>query len=80
MVSITLSIPEDIRKKMRQYDEVNWSALVRKVIEKKVRELSWKEEMFKQLEGEEQFTNWTVEMGRKMKAERLKELKKKGFV
>ncbi len=80
MVSITLSIPEEIRKKMKQYDEINWSALVRKIIEKKVQELSWKEEMLKQLKKEEEFTNWTVEMGRKMKAERLKELKNKGII
>ncbi len=80
MVSITLSVPEEIRKKMKEYDEINWSALVRKIIEKKIEELSWKEEMLKQLEEEKEFTDWTVEMGRRMKAERLKELKKKGII
>ena len=74
MVSITLSIPEEIRKKMKQYDEINWSALVRKIIEKKIQELSWKEEMLKQLKKEEEFTNWTVEIGKKAKRGRFKRL------
>jgi len=32
MVNMTLVIPEDLRKKMRKHDEVNWSAVVRKAL------------------------------------------------
>ena len=74
MVSITLSVPEEIRKKMKEYDEINWSGLVRKTIEKKIKEISWKEEMLKQLEEEKEFTNWTIEMGKKAKRGRFKRL------
>ena len=80
MVSITLSIPEELKKKMKQYDEINWSAIVRKILQEKIQKLIWKEEMLKELRMEEEFTNWTIEMGRKMKIERLKELKKKGIL
>ena len=80
MVSITLSIPEELKKKMKQYDEINWSAIVRKILQEKIQKLVWKEEMLKELRMEEEFTNWTIEMGRKMKIERLKELKKKGIL
>ena len=80
MTSVTVSIPEEIRKKMKEFPEINWSGLVRRIIENKIKELTWREEMLKQLKKEEEFTNWTVEMGRKMKADRLKELKKKGLV
>ena len=80
MTSVTVSIPEGIRKKMKEFPEVNWSGLVRKIIEKKVDELAWKDEMRRQLKKEKEFSDWTVEIGRKMKAGRLKELKKKGIL
>ena len=74
MVSITLSVSEEIRKKMKEHDEVNWSGLVRKTIEKKIEQLSWKEKMLKQLDEEKEFTNWTVELGRKAKKGRFEKL------
>ena len=55
MVSITLSVPEETRNKMKKFPEVNWSRLVRKTIEDKTKELSWKEEMLKQLEKDKEF-------------------------
>ena len=33
MVSITLSVPEDVRHKMDMFPEINWSGFVRKSIE-----------------------------------------------
>lgn len=77
MVSVTISIPEDIRKKMNQFEEINWSGLIRKTLINKINLLVWKEETLKQLKKEEEFTDWSIEMGRKMKSRRLKELKKK---
>ncbi|MEK6908969.1 MAG: hypothetical protein AABX23_02875 [Nanoarchaeota archaeon] len=65
MVSITVSIPEDIKKKMENFPEVNWSGLVKKIIIEKVERLMWKEEMLKMLEGEKEFTDWAVELIRK---------------
>ena len=76
MASITLSVPEEIRKKMKEFPEINWSGLVRKIIERRIKELIWKEEMLKQLKEEKEFTNWTVEMGRKAKKDRFKKLLK----
>ena len=80
MTSVTVSIPEDIRRKMKEFPEINWSGVVRKIIENKVNELSWKQKLLSQLKKEEKFTNWTVEIGKKMKENRLKELKKKGII
>ncbi len=76
MVSITLSIPEEIRKKMKEHDEINWSALVRKMIEKKIEQLLWKEEMLKQLKQEEKFEFGAIRIGNKIKEEMLKRYKK----
>jgi len=36
MVNITLSIPEDLKKEMEQFPEVNWSAIFRGVIMKRI--------------------------------------------
>ncbi len=39
MTNITLSIDDNVYKKMRKYSEVKWSEFVRKVIKKRVEEL-----------------------------------------
>ncbi|MEK6937087.1 MAG: hypothetical protein AABW58_03380 [Nanoarchaeota archaeon] len=64
MVSITLSVPEEIRKLMKKFPEVNWSGLVRKTIEEKAKELSLKEELLKKLDKEKEFSDWAVKLVR----------------
>ena len=80
MVSITLSVPEEVRARMRKHDEVNWSAIARKAIEAKAEQLALQEQFFKQVRTEEAsgFTQWTVEMGRKVKKDMVKRLHKEG--
>lgn len=80
MVSITLSIPESVRKQMKKFPEINWSGFVRASIEAKAKQLAWREEMLKKLKQEDEsgFTRWSIEMGRKVNkgiAERLKKEK-----
>jgi len=65
LVSITLSVPEEVRIMMRRFPEVNWSALVRKSIMNKINEINMKEEAFKQLKKEESFNDWAVKLIRK---------------
>lgn len=36
MVSLTLAIPEDIRKEMDKFPEINWSAIAREAIKKRI--------------------------------------------
>ncbi|MEK6825550.1 MAG: hypothetical protein AABY00_02065 [Nanoarchaeota archaeon] len=73
MATVTLSIPDDIREKMKQFPEINWSGLVRKTIEEQVKQLVWKQEILKKLKEEDEsgFTQWTIEMGRKAKQGRF---------
>ena len=68
MVSLTLSIPEELKKRMEQFPEINWSGLVRKIIIEKANELQWRQDMLKKLKQEDAsgFTQWTVGMGRKV--------------
>ncbi|MDO8460688.1 MAG: hypothetical protein Q7S74_06265 [Nanoarchaeota archaeon] len=39
MTNITLSIDDEVYKKMRKYSEIKWSEFVRKIIEKRVKQL-----------------------------------------
>jgi len=36
MVNITLSIPEDLKQEMEKFPEMNWSAIAREAIKKRV--------------------------------------------
>ena len=38
MTNITLSIDDEVYKKMRRYSEIKWSEFVRKIIEKRIEE------------------------------------------
>lgn len=36
MVSLTLAIPEDIKKEMNKFPEINWSVIAREAIKKRI--------------------------------------------
>ena len=82
MVSITLSVPEQVRAHMKMFPEVNWSGFIRLAVESKVKKLVWREQMLKKLESkeEQELIKWSVELGRKAKKGRFAELKKKGLL
>lgn len=40
MGTMSVSVPERLKKEMNKLDEVNWSAVARKAFEEKVREIS----------------------------------------
>ncbi len=66
VVSITLSVPEDVKRTMEKYREINWSGFIRKCIEEKTKQLSWEDAMLKKLERDREFEQWAVEMGKKL--------------
>lgn len=39
MVNLTLSVPEEVYKKMKQHTELKWSDLARQAFEKKLKEI-----------------------------------------
>jgi len=75
MVSITFSIPEDTRKIMKEFPEINWTHLVRSSIEEKAKKLALKKELLKQVDAEKDFIDWSVKLGRKAKQGRTQRLK-----
>ncbi|MBS3068487.1 hypothetical protein J4450_07300 [Candidatus Micrarchaeota archaeon] len=38
-VNITLAIPKELHKKMKEHDEISWSAIIRHTIEHKITDL-----------------------------------------
>lgn len=60
MVSITFSIPEETRKIMKEFPEVNWTHIVRSSIEEKAKKLALKKELMKKLGEEKDFIDWSV--------------------
>ena len=80
MVSVTLSVPEEIKRQMDRFSEINWSGFIRRMLVEKTKELSWKEEMLKELRKEEDLNNWAVTLMAKGRKNRFKELKEKRLV
>ncbi len=79
MVSITLSVSEEVRKLMKKFPEINWSGFIRKAVENKAKTLMWKEEMLKQLKEEEEYTEESLRIGNKIKEGMWKRYKKEGW-
>ena len=80
MVSITVSVPEETRKLMKKFPEMNWSGFVRKSIIDKTKELEKIEILKHRLKEEEPITDWAVELQHKARKGRFQELKRKGLV
>lgn len=74
MVNITLSIDENLKKKMEQFPEINWSGLIRRLLEEKTRQFELKEQLKKAFKKEEALTKWSIELGRKAKKGRLRKI------
>ncbi len=63
MVSITLAIPQEMKQEMEVYPEINWSAVAREAIKKK---LSLLKEMDRLLQKSTLTEMDTIELGRKI--------------
>ena len=74
MVSITLSVPEDLKQKMDAFPEMNWSAVAREAITKRLLML----EKFKAFTRESTLTEEdALELGRELSGKIMKRHKQK---
>ena len=80
VVSVTLSVPADVKHKMDHFSEINWSGFVRKKIIEKTEELSWMEEMKKKIHEESGITDWAIKVQKIDRQERLRKLEEKGLI
>lgn len=64
MVNMTLSIPEDLMKKMKRFSEIRWSEVARKAMEQRANDL----EVLDKLTEKSTLTEKdAIELGRKLK-------------
>jgi len=75
MATVSVSVPEDLRQKIVQHDEVNWSAVARRAFEEKIKQI----EFMKTLANKSMLTEAdAVRIGRKINesmAKRFREVK-----
>ncbi len=64
MSSLTLAIPQDLRSKMKQFPEINWSEVARQAIAQKMRAL---EQMQRLLNKSELTEADAIDIGREIK-------------
>ncbi|MFH1649224.1 MAG: hypothetical protein ABIA93_01620 [Candidatus Woesearchaeota archaeon] len=80
MVSVTLAIPSDVKRKMEKFSEINWSGFIRENIVQKTEELEKMELLRTQLKKEELLTELAVNAQRKTRKGRSEELRRKGLI
>ena len=74
MVSMTLSIPKEMKKEMELYTEINWSAVAREAIRRKLRVLREMDDLLKNSKlTEEDAIFFGKKLSRKV-AKRLKDV------
>ncbi len=74
MVSITLSVPEDLKQEMDKFQEINWSAVAREAIKRKIVML----EQFREFTKESKFTeDDALRLGAEINKKITKRLSKK---
>jgi len=67
MVTITLSLPEDIKKKMDRFAWLNWSAIAREAFMKRMRQLEILEKFDKDFEKSKLSDEECVRLGRELR-------------
>jgi hypothetical protein len=80
MATITLAISDATRRKMKQLDEINWSAFIRKQIERKTKEIEDLELLQQHARTEKDRETFAVNLQRAERSGRLEELRKKGLI
>lgn len=64
MPNITLAIPEKLHKQLKSHNEVRWSEVIRKILEKRLKDL----EVMDEIASKSKFTEKDVEeIGEKIK-------------
>lgn len=77
MPTLTLAVPEDLKKEMDKLPELNWSEVARKAISEKVKEYL----LFKSIVAKSKMTKRDAdELANKVKTSMHKRLQKEGLV
>ena len=79
MVNMTLAIPDELHKKMKEFSDINWAEVSRTAITEKLKRLSILRNLDKALEKSVLSEEDCLRLGNKVKEEMLKKYKKKGW-
>lgn len=75
MTTMTLAVPGELKHKMEEFSEINWSAVARKAFEQKIGDL----EFLKEFKSESKLTKEdALRLGRKVNKALAKRYKLKG--
>ena len=74
MANMTLSVPEELQKKMARHREIRWSNIARQVFEERIKELELMDSILKDSKLSEKDAE---EIGHKIKAEIRKRFEKR---
>jgi len=80
MATMTLAVPDDVRKKMRLFPQTNWSEIARRAVLQEIERLERLSKLRQRIEQEETQLAWTVDAGRELKRGRAQALKKQGLL
>jgi hypothetical protein len=79
MPNITISVPEELKKKLEEFPEINWSGFLRECIESKAKRLAILKKLDKMLENSEITEEDALKLGDKVKEGMWKKYKKAGW-
>jgi len=80
MPTITLSVPENLKREMKQFREINWSEVSREAISEKIKKLELLKVLDKLASKSELTDKDCLELGKKVNKNMLKKLKDKGLI
>lgn len=67
MVSITLSVPEELKKKMDKFEWLNWSSIAREAFVKRMKQLEILERFEKDFEKSKLTDEDCIKLGRELR-------------
>ena len=79
MPNLTVTIPEELKKKMESLPEINWSESIREYLSKKVARAAILRKLDKMLENSELTEDKCLKLGEKAKIAMLKRYKTEGW-
>ena len=79
MPNITLAVPEELKKKMDQLQEINWSEATREFLAEKIKRATLLKKLDKLLEQSELTEEDCLNLGEKIKAGMWKKYKAEGW-
>lgn len=80
MATMTVSIPDELKFEMNEFEEINWSGFIRKQIANKISKTKLKESIADKIDEDMRDGRFWVEKLKASRIERIKKLKSEGLI